>query len=92
MPTYLIEVRHDSGRQGCVRALHPLEQSGSHFVTRADFGCADGTHCGWLTVEVESRDIAEQIVPPEFRSGLRIVQLQKFTREEIQRMMKQHES
>jgi hypothetical protein len=92
VPTYLIEVRHESGGEACVRALHALDQSGSHFVTHADFGCADGAHCGWLTVEVESRKIAEQIVPPEFRSAVRIVELRKFTREEIHRMMKQYEA
>ena len=89
MPTYLIEVRHPDDGQACVRALHALEQSGSHFVTHADFGCADGAHCGWLTVEVENRSYAEQIVPPEFRSDVRIIELQKFTREDIQQMMRQ---
>lgn len=91
MPTYLIEVRHADDNQGCVRALHALDQSGSHFVTHADFGCADGDHRGWLKVEVENRQMAEQIVPPEFRSEVRIVELQKFTREEIQQMMKQYQ-
>ena len=91
MPTYLIEVRHEGGRQACLKALHALEQSGSHFVTHADFGCEDGIHCGWLTVEAEERSVAEQIIPPEFRSESRIVELRKFTREEIQRMMQQHE-
>lgn len=89
MPTYLIEVRHEDDHQGCVRALHALEQSGSHFITHADFGCSDGTHCGWLKVEVENRHMAEQIVPPAFRSVVRIVELQKFTREDIHQMMKQ---
>jgi hypothetical protein len=89
VPVYLIEVRHEDGRQGCIKALHALDQSGSHFVTHADFGCEDGIHCGWLTVDVEDRKLAEQIVPPEFRADARIVQLRKFTREEIQRMMQQ---
>jgi hypothetical protein len=84
---YLIEVRHADGREACMRALHALDQSGSHFVTHAEFGCEDGIHCGWLTVDVENRDVAEQIVPPEFRADTRVVQLRKFTRDEIKRML-----
>ncbi len=92
MPRYLIEVRHDGTPEACVRALHALECSGSHFVTHADFGCADGTHCGWLTIDAESRGDAENIVPPEFRAIARIVELRKFTREEILTMIKSYEA
>lgn len=92
MPTYLIEVQHDGKPESCIRALHALDRYGSHFVTHANFGCADGTHCGWLTVDVESRDAAELIVPPEFRSMARVVEIQKFTREEIRRLMEQYEA
>ncbi|HUF17518.1 MAG TPA: hypothetical protein VMS12_05690 [Thermoanaerobaculia bacterium] len=91
MPTYLIEVRHESTPDACVRALNALDRHGSHFVTHADFGCADGAHCGWLTVDVDSRDAAERIVPPEFRAMTRVVELRKFTREEIHVLMKQQQ-
>jgi hypothetical protein len=90
VPHYLIEVHHASAREGCIKALHALEQSGSHFVTHADFGCKDGVHCGWLAVEADDRDMASAIVPPEFRSGARVVELCKFSREDIHRMMEQH--
>lgn len=90
MPSFLIEVNHPAELKACVRALHALEQSGSHFVTHADFGCADGVHAGWLTVDVEDRNMAERIIPPEFRADARIVELRKFTREEIQNMMREH--
>jgi hypothetical protein len=48
-----------------------------------DWGCKAGTHAGWLIAEVDSRDEAALIVPPEFRKEARIVELNKFTREEI---------
>ena len=90
MPHFLIEVPHEDGQSACLKALHALEQYGSHFVTNALFGCSDGAHCGWLLVELDSKSEAAQIVPPEFRSTARIVELQKFTREEIQRMIEQY--
>jgi hypothetical protein len=89
---YMIEVQHPESREACLRALHALDQSGSHFVTHADFGCSDGVHCGWLTVDVEDRQTAQQIIPPEFRSATRVVELRKFTREEIVRMMSEHQA
>ena len=56
---------------------------GSHFVTHTDWGCEAGVHCGWLIVELESRDEALRIVPPELRPQARIIQLNRFTREQI---------
>ncbi len=48
-----------------------------------DWGCDDGVHCGWMIVELDSRDEAMQIVPVHFRQQVRIVQLNQFTREQI---------
>jgi len=63
------------------------KRSGSHFITRADWGCHDGTHAAWLIAEVSSRDEALQMVPVEFRQDARIVELNKFTREQIVSMV-----
>jgi hypothetical protein len=87
MPRYLIELTHDDEYAACVRALEAIEQLGSHFVTRAEWGCADGTHAGWLIAEVDSRQEALQLVPAEFRHEARIVQLNRFTREQIASMV-----
>ena len=83
MPRYLIELTHEDEHDACVRALRAIEQYGAHFVTHADWGCYDGCHCGWLVVELDSREEALRLVPPEFRPEAKIVQLNKFTREEI---------
>jgi hypothetical protein len=89
MPRFLIEIPHQDEYAACVRALHALSVHGSHFVTHAEFGCADGAHTGWLIVDVDSRNDALGIVPPEFRSAARVVQLRKFTREEIENMLEE---
>ncbi len=83
MPRFLIELTHDDDKEGCVRALKAIEERGSHLITRADWGCLDGTHCGYLIAELNSREEAEQIVPPEFRPDAKIVQLNTYTREQI---------
>ena len=83
MSRYLIELAHADEHEACVKALRAIEQYGAHFVTHADWGCLDGVHCGWLVVEVDSREEATMLVPPELRPEARVVELNKFTRKEI---------
>jgi hypothetical protein len=83
MPRYLVELSHDNDFIGCVKALHAIEKFGSHYMTRADWGCKDGVHTGWLIAELPSRQAALLMVPPEFRREARIVELNRFTKEEI---------
>jgi hypothetical protein len=74
MPRYLIELSHGDEHVACVKALRAIEQSGSHFMTHADWGCKAG---------IEDRDEAVRLVPPEFRQEARIVELNRFTKEQI---------
>jgi len=83
VPKYLIELPHDDERAACIRSLQAIEEYGSHFVTHADWGCSDGVHVGWLIVELDTRADAMQLVPPGMRADARVVQLNRFTREEI---------
>ena len=83
MPRYLIELSHGDEYTACVKALRAIEKFGSHYMTRADWGCKDGIHSGWLIAELPSRDEAMLMVPPEFRQEARVVELNRFTKEEI---------
>jgi len=83
MPRYLIEVSHDAEHAACVRALHAIEDYGSHLFTNADWGCLDGVHSCWLIAELDNRNEARMMIHPEFREEARVIQLNKFTREEI---------
>lgn len=83
MPRYLIQLTHESDHEVCVRALRAIERYGGHLFTYADWGCKAGVHSGWLIVDLDSRDEALQMVPPEFRQEARIVELNRFTKEEI---------
>ena len=83
MPKFLIEVPHEAETLACARVVKIFLSSGSHFVTHADWGCLDGVHSSWLTVDVDTREDARAILPPGMRSRARIVQLNRFTMEEI---------
>ena len=83
MPRYLIELTHEDEHAACVSALRMIERYGAHLLTHVDWGCKDGTHAGWLVVELDSRDEVMMLVPPELRPEARIVQLNKFTKEDI---------
>ncbi len=52
-----------------------------------DWGCEAGIHCGWMIVELDSRDEVMQMVPVAFRQEVRIVKLNRFTREQIASMI-----
>jgi hypothetical protein len=52
-------------------------------MTKADWGCKDGVHSGWVIAELRNRDEAMMMVPPEFRREARVVKLNRFTKEEI---------
>ena len=87
MPRYLIELTHDDEHAACVRAIEAIEKYGAHFFTHADWGCLNGVHSAWVIAELDSREGALQLVPPQFRPDARIVELNKFTREEIASMV-----
>ncbi len=91
MPRYLIELTHSDEHTACVRALRAIEQYGSHFVTQANWGCKAGIHCGWLIVEVDSREEVMQIIPIEFRPQAKVTQVNRVTRETIASKLKELE-
>ncbi|MCX6246234.1 MAG: hypothetical protein NTW10_00735 [Bacteroidetes bacterium] len=78
MKKFLIEVPHDSDKHSCEHAIQVFRESGSHYLTRAEWGCMDGEHKSWIIVEVDSKEEARSIVPPLFRSVAKIIQLVTF--------------
>jgi hypothetical protein len=90
MARFQIELPHDATTTACARAVQLLLTTGSHFFTHADWGCRDGEHKAWIVVEVGSKDEARAIVPPAFRSQAKVVQLNAFSIEEIEEILRQH--
>jgi hypothetical protein len=90
MARFLIEVDHEPEAGECARAAQVLLTSGSHYLTHADWGCMDDVHTAWLIVEVESRELARAIVPPSHRAGARIVALNRFGLDEVDKFLIHH--
>lgn len=92
MPRFLIEVPHEAKAAECARVIEVFLRTGSHFLTRADWGCMDGEHRAWIVVDVESREEALGIVPPAFRAQAKIVQLNAFTLAQAEELRRRHPS
>ena len=90
MKKFLIEVPHGADKKACDHAIQVFHQTGSHFLTHAEWGCLDGEHKAWIIVEVESKEDARFIVPPLFRSDAKITQLVTFTTLDIKESEKYH--
>ena len=91
MARFLIEVPHEAEKVACTLAVRVLLTTGSHFLTHADFGCLDGEHKAWITVEGETKEEVRSILPPTYRSQAKIVKLNKFTLEGIEELRRQHD-
>ena len=92
MARFLIEVPHESGTVACARANKVLLESGSHFLTHADFGCTDGVHKAWIVVDVDTKDEARRLLPPAYRGEATIVRLNKFGIAELDDLIKRHDA
>jgi hypothetical protein len=90
MARFLIEVPHEAEEAACARAVQIFLMTGSHFLSNADWGCGDGEHKAWILVEVESKEEARAILPPSFRPQAKIVALNKFTMEEVDKILRYH--
>lgn len=90
MARFLIEVPHEAEKVECARAVQILLSTGSHFLTHAEWGCLDGEHKGWMILELENKQEARSVLPPAYRSQAKIVELNKFTMEEIEEILRHH--
>lgn len=92
MPRFLIEVAHDNAPDAvaCSKVIQIFQQTGSHWVTHADWGCRDGNHKAWLVLEGETKEEVRLVVPAQFRAEARITRLAKFTTDQINSFLKQH--
>jgi len=79
MPKFHIEVPHEADETLCKQAIKIFLQSGSHFLTHAEWGCLDGDHKAWIIAEVDSKEEARGIIPPAYRYQAKIVQITRFT-------------
>jgi hypothetical protein len=90
MPKFLLEVPHESEVVACARAAKVLLETGSHFITHADFGCHDGVHKAWIVVEAHNKEEARNTLPVLYRRRATIVELNKFSLDELDDLITRH--
>lgn len=90
MARFLIEVPHEENPIACLRAIKILLESGSHFLTHADFGCEDGVHKAWIVLEADTKAEARNQLHPFYRGTATVVALNKFTLEEVDELLAHH--
>ena len=90
MARFLIEVPHEEDEVACARAIEIFLKTGSHFLSKADWGCTDGEHKAWIIVDVDEKEEARAILPPAFRSEAKIVKLSYFTMDDVDEVLQRH--
>jgi hypothetical protein len=90
MPRFFVEVPHQNTKGACNMAIKLFQETGSHFMTNADWGCEDGEHKAWFTVEIEDKESVLQIIPPMLRRGTKIVEVKKFTFQDMPELQDRH--
>ena len=73
MPRFLIVSPHT--HEECDRAFHEVITAG--YVTHFDWGCTDGDHTGWVTLEADNAKEALMVVPSFLRGKAHAVKLAK---------------
>ncbi len=81
MPRYLIESPHTD--EECLPVLDWILAHGSILLSKYEFCCMEGNHTGYVIIEAPTRTDARHAVPPSIQNKARIVELQKFTPEQI---------
>ena len=78
MPRFLIEVPHENKKEACDQAVRIFNQTGSHFLTNADWGCSDDVHKSWVIIDVDNKNDALMVVPQPYREKATAITLNKF--------------
>ena len=90
MARYLIEVSHTE--RECVWSLQEMQQHIPESFELFEWGCCDGVHTGWATIDREHKFSAQELVPPALRAKARIVELCTFTEAELKAFHKREAS
>lgn len=83
MPTYLIEIPHSENAIECKQVIKLFVESGSHLLANAHWGCKAGVHKSWFISDFANKDEALRIVPPFLRHAASIIELIKFSKEDM---------
>jgi len=89
MPKFFIEIPHGEDKVDCLKAIRILQESGSHFLTNAEYGCIDNDHTARLFIEVDKKEDAVNIVPAGYRRDAKVVETRRFLPEKVKKSLEQ---
>lgn len=92
MGRFLIEVPHEDNKIACARAIQVFLQTGSHFLVNADWGCLDGEHKAWIILEGGTKEDALSVLPLAVRPQAKIIELAKFTMDDVDEILGRHQA
>ncbi len=80
-PRFMITSPHTA--EQCLAALDDLSAHAPNLLAKMDFGCKAGDHTGYAVVHAENADAARNMLPESLRASAKVVELNKFTQEQI---------
>lgn len=81
MSRFLVESKHT--KEECLRALDETLAKGPEVLSKFDYACASGDHSGYAIVDAENESKVRGMLPSFLRDKARIIQVAKFTPEQI---------
>ncbi len=75
MNRYIIASPHTP--EECAKVVNEVYAAG--YITHMDWGCKDGDHTGWTTVEADSHDEAKMMVPAILRPKAHVVRVLRYS-------------
>lgn len=90
MPRFYIEIPHEPDKTSCLKAIKVLMETGSHFLTNAEYGCLDGDHTARLIVELDKKEEAMMAVPRAYRENAKVIKLTTFDLKKVDRALELH--
>jgi hypothetical protein len=82
MARYIVEIDHTP--EECVAALDSVVAMSRELIGRFDWGCKADHHSGWAVIEAQDEATARRMLPTIVRQSAKVVQINKFTVEDVQ--------
>jgi len=83
---FLIITPHTA--EECLKSLDDYVAQNPDLLKKLDWGCMVGDHTGYVVVEAADETAARNMLPADERKAARIIQVNKFTVEQIQEFHK----
>lgn len=91
MNRYMIEIPHEATAAACVKVVETFHETGSHYLTHADFGCPSGVHIAWLVIDADNEAEARLCAPPYYRDEAKVIRVKHYTHLTHEEIIQDHQ-